>query len=218
MSTKITTHELVEQIKEDFDAVYEAGYEKGKAEGGGDSYYDAFWDAFQNKGDNPISYYYAFAYGRWNDSNYNPKYPIKGASTGGLQNIFYNTSITDTKVPIDSYNATHVGGIFYQAKKLVRIPRIRIRSKVTGGSSLFTGCASLEECYFTEDSAISIDWDMSPCVKLNKQSIVSVINALSASASSKTATFNKTAVNTAFTTEEWNALAATKPNWTFSLL
>ena len=60
---------------------------------------------------------------------------------------------------------------------------------------------------------------------LNKASIVSVINALSATTSSKTVTFKKTAINSAFGinidnestyTTEWNTLRGSKSNWNFS--
>ena len=51
---------------------------------------------------------------------------------------------------------------------------------------------------------------------LNKASIESVINALSTSVTGQTATFKKTAVESAFTEAEWENLIATKNNWTIS--
>ncbi|MFR8974816.1 MAG: hypothetical protein ACLVG9_02365, partial [Eubacteriales bacterium] len=55
------------------------------------------------------------------------------------------------------------------------------------------------------------------CKKLTKSSITSVINGLSDTVTGKTATFNQTAKEAAFTNEEWAVLIGTKPNWTFSL-
>ena len=52
---------------------------------------------------------------------------------------------------------------------------------------------------------------------LTKESITSIINALSSSAAGKTATFNEAAKEAAFTDEEWAELIATKPNWKISL-
>ena len=54
--------------------------------------------------------------------------------------------------------------------------------------------------------------------KLSKASITSIINALSPTTSGLTVTLSKTAVNNAFTTDEWDALIATKTNWTISLV
>jgi hypothetical protein len=52
---------------------------------------------------------------------------------------------------------------------------------------------------------------------LTKASITNVVNALSSTTSGLTCTFKKTAKESAFTTDEWNTLIATKSNWTFSL-
>lgn len=52
---------------------------------------------------------------------------------------------------------------------------------------------------------------------LTKASIENVVNALSNTTSGFTCTFNKNAKESAFTTDEWNSLIATKSNWTFSL-
>ena len=71
---------------------------------------------------------------------------------------------------------------------------------------------------------ISVNMQWSP---LSKDSIISIINALSTATSDLPITLSITAVNNAFetspgaadgsTSEEWTALIATKPNWTISL-
>jgi hypothetical protein len=61
--------------------------------------------------------------------------------------------------------------------------------------------------------AINLKWSK----KLSKASIESVIGCLSDAKTGLTATFSTTAKNNAFTTEEWDALVASKPNWTIAL-
>lgn len=61
--------------------------------------------------------------------------------------------------------------------------------------------------------SISFEW-----LILSNESILSIINALSDTALEQTVTFKKSANEAAFTDDEWTALVATKPNWTFALL
>jgi hypothetical protein len=70
-------------------------------------------------------------------------------------------------------------------------------------------------------------FDVHWSTKLNKPSILSIVNALSTTTSGLTATLSKTAVDTAFatteggtdgsTSAEWLALVATRSNWTIAL-
>ncbi len=53
---------------------------------------------------------------------------------------------------------------------------------------------------------------------LTKNSITNIVNVLSPTVTGQTVTFNKAAKEAAFTNDEWAALIATKPNWTFSLV
>ena len=52
---------------------------------------------------------------------------------------------------------------------------------------------------------------------LKKESITSIIQALSDTAEGQTITFSQTAKQAAFTDSEWAALIGTKPNWTIAL-
>ena len=78
------------------------------------------------------------------------------------------------------------------------------------------GCIELRNITFS--GTIGKDIDFQKSTKLTKASIESIINALSSTASGVTVTFSQIAVNNAFSTDEWNALIATKPNWTISLV
>lgn len=83
-------------------------------------------------------------------------------------------------------------------------------------SNTFLYCADLEEIRFVENTIKEVI-SFESCKKLTKSSITSVINGLSDTVTGKTATFNQTAKEAAFTNEEWAVLIGTKPNWTFSL-
>ena len=182
------------------------------SESGGDNYYDAFWDTFQNNG-NGTNYYYAFAYGKWKDSNYNPKYPIKTTTGSGLSNTFYLTGITNTKVEINTSSATSLAGCFYWARTLETIPLLRIRSAVTAAKSAFSQCYALKN--ITIEGTIACDWEIGDS-PLNRASIESIMRALSPNVSGKTVVFNEAAINAAFETSpgandgkmsmEWAAL------------
>ena len=69
----------------------------GDFDAGKKAEYDAFWDTFQNNG-NRTTYSYAF-YGSavgWNDTTFNPKYPIKIIYG---ECLFQNSPIT--RIPVD---------------------------------------------------------------------------------------------------------------------
>ena len=100
---------------------------------------------------------------------------------------------------------------------------------LTSGSyinTMFTGCTSLVNLTMT-GTIKSSGFNVSPCTKLSKASITSIINVLSSTTTGKSVTLSLTAVNTAFetssgagdgsTSEEWTTLIATKSNWTISL-
>lgn len=209
LAEKLTT------VAENQQRVYDAGYEKGKAEGGGGIDYDLFWHNFQGgDGTGRNSYIYAFAYDRFTDETYNPKYPIICSSgTTTAQYMFYNaSSITDTKVPIDATSASNLQNTFAQAKALVTVRNLTLKASHTY-SNTFTWCTALKNITITGVIGKSISLGDCP---LTKDSILSVFNALATDVTGQTVTFKKTALNAAFTTDEWNALKATKTNWTYA--
>lgn len=177
--------------------------------------YDTLWDNLQKYGNRP-HYANAFAFVGWNDDIYNPKYPIVPTNVNGINNIFnWNQDITDTKVPITAYG--NCNGAFNHCVKLKRIPKLIFSGITSLNSAMFQNCTALEEMY-CEGTLDITGLDLHWSTKLNKASIESVINTLSATTSGLTVTLSQTAVNNAFTTEEWEALEATKPNWTISLV
>lgn len=168
-----------------------------------------FWDSFQNRGAAEVGDV-AFRYG-WNDETYNPIYPIK-IKHNVAKTFAYNPDITDTKVDIYILGSTQQ--IFYNDTNLKTIRKLIVNNNTTYGN-MFYGCTALENLLIegTIASAIKLQWSK----KLSKVSIESVIGHLSDTTTGLTATFSTTAKNNAFTQAEWDALIATKPNWTIAL-
>ena len=189
---------------------YGLGMEMGKSEE-----YNRFWDTFQNNG-GTANYYYAFAYNKFNDENYNPKYDIRcsNATTPG-QAMFLNSSgITDTKVVIYA-NANNLQGAFQNSG--IKTIRKIVSQETTAYTQTFNGCDKLTDITFEGVIGQSINFGVCP---LTAESIVSVVGHLSDSVTGKTATFKQTAINNAdwSTTNyaSWEELKATKPNWGFA--
>lgn len=218
----------------DTEAAYNEGFTDGKQ-----AEYDRFWDTFQQKG-NAINYGYAFGYDTWTDELFKPKYDIiiKAHYGGGM---FAFSKITDLKdkleaqgVKLDLSEATAVDYLFRHSK-IVHIPELDLRkatsmlyafgdsaevvtidklivSETTNfANTTFNTANWLQNITFEGTIGVSVNFQWSP---LTRQSIESVMAALSTTKTGQTATFQKAAVEAAFTTEEWEALKATRSNWT----
>lgn len=202
---------------------YNSGYAVGISEGTSQGYTigfedgkRSFWGVFQNYGKSEgANYYYAFYADRFDDTTYNPEYDIiveEGITTG--RNVFQGCTLTDIKVSFYA-NSNSTNLCFYGASKLKRIPLFYVY-ETTAYDRTFQGCGELVE--LTMGGTIGKNgFDVSACKKLNRASIESIINALSATISGLTVTLSKEAVDNAFTAEEWDALIATKSNWTIEL-
>ena len=97
---------------------------------------------------------------------------------------------------------------------LVTIDLIKVSAN--NNCDWLTSCPRLENVTF--EGEIAKNFNVKWSTKLSKASIESIINALSTTTSGLTVTLSETAVNNAFTAEEWDALEATKTNWTISLV
>ena len=191
----------------------------------------------------------------WDDSNFKPKYDIIASN---LDHCFQYSSITNLKqiledcgVSLSFSDSMIAAGLYYafEQSRITHIPELycptvsnmqnafricrdlKSIDKITvssGCSTLnaFQNCTALEEIRI--GSVIANAWNFQWSTKLSKDSITSVINALSNTSSGLTVTFSKTAVNNAFKTaeglsdgsnsSEWATLIETKPNWTISLV
>lgn len=234
-----------------YDAIYQDGVEDGKK-----SEYDAFWDAYQEYGYRTF-YYAAFAGSGWTNDTYKPKYDIIPQYQSGANSMFANTfSIADIYAPLDekglkldfsknpdfSYTFNGARSICY-----LRTIDASLSQNMIYTFASMRSCTTIEKLILTDNityigtfyvcnalknitiegiigqNGFDVSW--SP---LNKDSIISVINALSTTTTGLTVTLRLDAVNTAFettpgtadgsTSDEWLTLAATKSNWTISLI
>ena len=200
---------------------YETGFQEGKL-----AERDAFWDALQEHGAEDTDYSYKFYY--WRDgSAYNPKYPIRTNKPSCNRTFYGSFGIKDTKVDIDvSLNTTQIDAMFSWCTNLKTIRKLKVSEKITRYIDTFNQCTALENITIegTINASINLRWS----TKLSHDSFVSIINALSLTASGLSVTFSLEAVQKAFETSngsgngnissQWLAIIATKPNWTFVLV
>ena len=147
----------------------------------------------------------------------------KGIEFGGM---FNGCSGLTTIPQLDTSNGTNFSNMFNGCSGLTTIPQLDT-SKGTGFGNMFYGCSALTNLTIA-GSINTSGMNLKSATKLSKASITSVVNALSASASGKSITFSKTAIDSAFetssgaadgsTSDEWLNLIATKSNWTISLI
>ena len=241
IADKLTT------IAENEQKVFEAG-EKSE--------YDRFWDTYQENG-NRTNYSYAFSGRGWTDETFKPKYDIAISgvvedifSMSQISDVA--ESLNRAGVTLDISKATSITYFMAYNNYTVRVPTLNTTSisdlsyflysngllKIvdevvlkSDGSQKFSNYSfrlpALEEIRFSGvigKNGLNLQWS----TNLSHDSIVSIINALSATTSGLTVTLSKTAVNNAFatsegagdgsTSQEWLDLIATKSNWTISLV
>lgn len=234
IAEKLTT------VAENVPKVYEAGKK---------SEYDAFWDVYQNYGKR-TQYNYAFGGSGWDDRTFKPKYSIKPINatymfaqsdidswdgveldTSNMTSCAYMfQSCSSSKIPpIDITKVTsqyNMNYMFGTCPSLVTIEKLIVSESTPYHSAMFTGTKILQNVIF-EGTIAKGGLDLSSCTKLSKESITSIINALSSTTSGLTITLSKTAVNNAFdinvddaTTypegSEYYNLRHSKDNWTIS--
>lgn len=214
-------------------------YDKGKQ-----SAYDEFWDKFQSNG-NRTNYQYGICGYGWTVDTFKPKYSIIPTHANGifqycgvqadLGQLFKDRSLTldlskctnsdqmftgsyFTALPIlDFREITSSSYLTFNAcTKLTKIELIMLNESGTQKfNATFNSCSALTDIAFSGVIGQNLDMKNSP---LNRASIENIVQHLSSTATGMTLTLKKTAKEAAFTDEEWATLAATKPNWTISLV
>jgi hypothetical protein len=141
--------------------------------------------------------------------------------TTGQMLFYYSNQLT--RVPtLDLSDCTAseytTEGIFQECRSLVTIEKLIISEGTKFKfSNSFLNCHNLENLVIEGTlgtTGLNLQWS----TKLSKASITSIINCLSSTTSGLSITLSETAVNNAFTTEEWEALESTKPNWIKALI
>ena len=239
-----------EMHRKGYSGGYNDGYEIGKQ-----SERDRFWDAFQDYGNRTD---YAYAFRRWNIDYLRPKYKIqnitlradtffqyskmkkieaayfdltginglpsnssRGATYGMFDACIQLEEIEDLNIPAGAYYAT-----WHNCVSLKKIAVVRCAAG-KAFTMAFVNCNALEDVTFTGTMSMNgLDLQYSP--KLNRASIESLIDVLSASTSGLTVTLSKAAVNAAFETsegandgsasDEWATKILEKSKWTISLI
>lgn len=214
-------------------------------EDGKQAEYDRFWDAYQENGKR-TDYRFAFSGLGWTAETLKPKYDIIPKSVqlmframqipvnisdffesqGVVLDFSKTTSfaemVLDSNIigfgTVDTRAASNINYAFSTAKNLQTIRLLILKDD---GSQLvtaaFNNCPALVDITFEGvigKSGLNLQWS----TKLSKASIESIVGCLSTTTSGLSITLSKTAVNAAFTTEEWTALEQTRPNWTISLV
>ena len=129
------------------------------------------------------------------------------------------------KIEVDVSSATAISDFFYNSNttadrdkygNLADVKLFNINEKCTITRPFPTPFPKLTN--FFVSGVIGSDFDIKNLTLISKDNIINIINCLSTTTSGLTVTLSQTAVNNAFTTEEWEALEATKSNWTISLV
>lgn len=237
------------EIGGDAEAAYNEGVEAGRQ-----AEYDVVWDATQQDGTIYLNRVGLFAGRGWIDERFKPKYPLTIESNcnymfhnSGIKNLkkivdessgrvlfgyitvaqqMFSYSTVESLPEIDFSRCNNIAQTFLSAKNMKSIEKI-IVAETSVFSSTFEACEALTHVIFygtIGKNGLNLRWS----TLLDKESIASIINALSTNTSGLTVTLSKEAVNKAFetsagdndgsTSAEWLALAATKSNWTISLL
>lgn len=141
-------------------------------------------------------------------------YCFRGATN--LKKIIFKPNATS--------QCTSFGYAFNGTSNLETIENFDLTSAI-GANQTFNN-SGVKNITFT--GTISFNFNVSTLGALTHDSLVNIINTLLDSASGKTLTLSKKAVNVAFettegandgsTSDEWNALVATRPNWTIALV
>lgn len=227
--------EKLQIIAENEQRVYEAGKQ---------AEYDRFWDSLLENGTR-ADYNYCFAGLGWNPETFKPKFNMCPTRMNQMfiqsrnLNVDLEMHLNELGVVLDTskcvvfaewmaYSGIRAVGFidtrscnsftyaFSHATALetIRLLKLKDDGLQTFNTQTFQNCTALKN--IAVEGVIGNDFDIhwSP---LTKASVESILNALSTEVTGRTISFNKTAVNAAFTTDEWNALVATKSNWTITL-
>ena len=147
----------------------------------------------------------------------------------GVSNMFVNTSFTELP-ELDFSRINYPASTFLNMQKLHTLSIILPTVQKVNWNTTFNACPELVnlslkgKIYERNGYAINLSWSK----KLSKASIINLIDCLDESVVDQYITISLTAVNNAFetsagaadgsTSAEWNALIATRSNWTINLL
>lgn len=211
------------------------------------SEYDRFWDTYQQNGER-TDYKNGFFGPNWTDETFQPKYDlictdcnsmfynvkikdIKGileergiafdtSACPNVNSLFYTTQRVEDKATslpaVDVSSVSNINAAFYGQSEVSKIELLHVQESAIF-TRTFLGCPGLVDLTITGTIGGN-GLDLSSPKALSKASIENVVGCLSGTTSGLSITLSKTAVDAAFTDEEWAALANTRPNWTINLV
>ena len=253
-----TTEEMPQGIEEVYSAGssgggYEEGFEDGKQ-----AEYDAFWDAFQQNGtrmDYNSAFQGAWWNDSNFKPKYDIAPVGNAANLFAHSGITDVKGICEERGIIFDFSQVTYASKPFEKSKITRLPIMDL-SSIPNCSSVFNSASALvwvDGVRLNKDgeqnfgTGTGFNWVLYSTIahfpilsgvintncwltlhSLDKESIVSAINALSATTSGLSITLSRTAIDNAFEevegrgdgswTTEWSNLVATKPNWTISLV
>ena len=205
----MSIEEKLIEVAENVPKVYNAGYEQGKAD---NDTLSVFWDSYQGNG-TKTDYRCAFSGYLWNNTTFKPKYSLSNIKFTCAINMFQYSSITTINYDLDFSNCMGSYANFAFSNSSVKKVKSITLPKIDN-TSVFGNATKLTSIRINGTTEYNTSFNQSP---LDKDSVISVINSLSTTTTGKSCAFDKPTVNSTFTTEEWQALIATKPNWTITL-
>lgn len=217
----------------DTETAYKKGFEAGKKEE-----YDAFWDNYQDYG-NRTDYSRAFGNEGWTEKTFRPKYNIVDNSgymtfrnsqikvdlvayldSLGVE-LIANMSTNPTQTFMNSLftrlgvlsfdTSNQLSQTFAGCPNLETIDKIVSYSRTSYASNTFSGCTALKNITF--DGEINTNINISACSLLTHDSLMSIIDHLSTTSTTKTLTLH--ANSKAILSNEEKAIATGK-GWTIA--
>jgi len=213
-------------------AVYTAGQQDRES---------AFWDAIQDSG-NRTDYRYAFFHTGF--THIDPKWDIRAtngdsifcvcaklesvnwekvdlSAASSLYSAFaYCSNLTevDTDLCVPNGTATLLNSVFRNCTALQRVKKITAHPSAVWKNS-FDNCTALTHIIFDGTigaNGLNLQWS----TELDRESIESIINALSDTTTGLCITLSEAAVINAFGSlyDEWTTVAGAKLNWTINLV
>ncbi|MBQ4091538.1 MAG: hypothetical protein IJC64_04410 [Clostridia bacterium] len=234
----------LKRVSENVTKVFQSGVSRGiqQARKVADN---EFWNGFTDNGSRTT---YARAFSYWGSEYLRPaKKIIFTQADSGMNTFSFNTKLKRVESAYFDFSQKARGTgtqsgyyfTFYNCKALEEIEDIGMQPDFTYNNA-FANCVRLhtiakmradEDTAFTNafdfcnalqnvtfEGVIGQNLNVRWSTKLSKDSISNIVSCLSDTASGKTLSLSKTAVNNAFTDAEWTALADTKKNWTISLV
>ena len=233
--------EKLTAIADNMAALYTAGQQ---------AEYDRFWDAFQKNG-TLTNYTHAFAGVTWTEETMQPKHPVK--VVGWCERMFFKNQCS-TLLARDKFDFSQMTDCnylfaesmfhsidyldfsgcnqlfcpFYYMPKLHTIGLLKLRAD---GSQTFSAdwmyTPILENITIEGQFGNDVSFHLCPC--LSRQSIESIVNALSPTTTGKTLTLRLEAVDNAFYEPDgegsigseslaWYLLCQSVPNWNIELI